>query len=64
MAAHAVCQHKKTRLPRVAIAHAVFVFFPASAAAYLKDREFHLNLVAKPVALRAVFLVSDTMLSN
>ena len=37
VAAHAICQHKKTRLPRVAIAHAVFVFFPASSAAYLKD---------------------------
>src|SRR4030095_3352016 len=43
VAAHAVGQQEQARLPRVAIAHAVFVLFAAALAADLVDAETHRN---------------------
>ena len=64
VAAHAVGQHKQTRLAGIAITHAIFVFFASTAATDLKDGKFHLKRVTALAAFFAVFLVSDTMLSN
>src|SRR5256885_150983 len=41
VAAHAVGKREEARIPRVAIAHAVFVLFAAALAAHLVDRESH-----------------------
>ena len=64
---HAIGQHKEARLPRVAVAHAVFVLFAATAAADLEYGEFHLGLTPIPVAsptFWTFFLVSDTRVSS
>ncbi len=49
---HAVGQHKQARLPRVGVAHPVFVALAAALAADLVDRKFHRNLVPAAVDLR------------
>ena len=41
MPAHAVGQHEEARFPRVAVAHAVFVLFPAALATDLIDGKSH-----------------------
>ena len=64
MSTHAVGEHKKARFTGVAVPHAVFIHGPAANTAELKNRKLHLNRVPIALALRAVFLVSDTTLSN
>ena len=71
MAAHAVGQHEEHGLPRVAVAHAVFIERPAAAAAQLKYRKPHglrswptAGRPAAPLIFCMFFLASVTSVSS
>ena len=64
MATHAIGKHEQSRLPRVAIAHAVFVLETSAFAADLENGKFHTAPLFVMMTFGASFLSGVRMLSN